>query len=351
MGSKNEDLLLKVDYQHYLNVPRYMTLLNITLYILLGGRGIGKTTGIVNWCVKKAVEDENYQFVYVRRHKPETASSKDLLKPLLAHSGIKGTSVKGVYTFTYKDRVIGWAIPLSVQASVKSGFDFSKVQDIIYDEVGLMPGSNQHYLKDEPHHFFELVSTIVRTRQNYRAFLLSNNIDLFNPFIVYFNIPNFEKSYIDRDRQLYVEKCPTKEELLKLEQQTPLFSWTKGTTYADYHYNNKVLSSDRVKVIPKPKTAHLWYRIGYNNFTISFWLYWDNRDKTQYFCWVEQFKGLFDDSRIQLMVNDRPHKINVPAYKSSNEYKALLQLYFDGRCSFDRQETNTIVTTMFDMLK
>jgi len=214
-----------------------------------------------------------------------------------------------------------------------------------------MRGSNKHYLKDEPHHLLELVSTITRTRKDYKLFLLSNNLDLFMPYITYFNIPEFEKSYIDRNRGLYVEKCPTKEELLKLEEETPLYRWTQGTTYAEYHYNNKVLTKDRYEIIEKPRQTHLWYRLGYNDITLSFWIYWDKMHKEDYRVWIEKYDGLFDPNRLQLYVNDRHNKLIIQSYKQSVEYRDLLTMFFQGSCNFDRQETATIVTMLIDMLK
>lgn len=344
------DLILEVDYTHYLNVPRYFSLQGINFFLLLGGRGIGKTTGIVNYSVTECVKDKECQFVYIRRYKNETASAKDLLEPLLRNSACKGTSVKGVYKYEYAKRVLGYTIPLSVQQSVKSGFDFHRVKYIIFDEAFITRGGNLHYLNDEVTHFFELISTIVRTRTDYKVFILGNSLDMFNPYTTFFKIPQFEKSYIDRERGLYIEKCPNKKALLELEATTPLFKLTKDTAYGKYHYENQFLMAKNFSIREKPYRARLWYRLGYDKHTLSFWLW--STDRKTYRCWVESFEGLFDDdARIQLVVDGEINKAYVKDFKSTWHWPTFLEMYYNGFVSFNSQHTANILYSLMDMIK
>ena len=100
------------------------------------------------------------------------------------------------------------------------------------------------YLPDEIHAFFELVSTITRTRKNYKIIIIGNNADIFNIYFDYFKVPSFDGIYVDKTRGLYCELSKINPDLLKVEQETPLYKLVNGTPYGEYHYNNKPLTKN-----------------------------------------------------------------------------------------------------------
>lgn len=259
-------LLLVNDTEKYATFTKCMSY-NAFLNIFVGGRGTGKTTcGLIyvgNRFVKYGEE-----FIYLRRYKAETKEfvSKHTLDNIWAGFITKGSGSGESYTITDGDNnTAGYLLTLSAQAKYKSA-NFSKVTTIIFDEV-FIEKSRTYYLPDEVTNFLQLISTVQRTRTNLRVILLSNNNSLFNPYYEFFDIPDYEHIYYDRDRGIYCEKIAINPKLLEAEQATPLYKLTKDTAYGDYHYKNDVLRQRRIEVIPKPPTAFYYFAFVVNRTT------------------------------------------------------------------------------------
>ena len=228
-------LFIKPDYEKYVNVNRWYSYNGLNIFIIVGGRGIGKTTGLGIHVLQDFL-NKGEEFVYVRRYIKELQKAKGFLAPIgNPEPKVIGLST-GAYMWTHNKTRLGYGLALSSQQSFKSGFDFRNVTTLIYDEAILRRGGMYRYLDNEVEMLFELMSTIFRDRKNYRVFILGNNADVFNPYWEYFKIPNFERNYIDKDRGLYCEKASNSPVLLEAEKDTPLYKLTQGTSYFKYHY-------------------------------------------------------------------------------------------------------------------
>ena len=255
---KNSPIILKPS-PIYFNFNRIFSYQHCSTFILIGGRGIGKTTGFAYKAAKDFLKSGE-QFVYIRRYKTEAGNSKDLFSKVMKDVAIRGIKA-GAYTYNYKKEVMGWCIPLTTAPTFKSGVDFSKVTKICFDEAILPRKGTYRYLPEEITAFFEIVSTITRTRTNYKIFIIGNNADLFNIYFDYFNVPKFDNIYVNKERKLYCELSKINPELLDLEKETPLYALTKDTAYGDYHYNNKVLVSNTYRLDVKQAIDKLLIRI------------------------------------------------------------------------------------------
>lgn len=343
MSAKIE-LLIKPDYRTFFNVPRLYSYPEIHVYTVIGGRGIGKTTGLSVQVINN-FNKRGEEFVYVRRYITELKKAKGLFDPIAKDVKVKGIS-HGAYEFTHSKRRIGYGLALTAQQTFKSGMDFSRVTTFIFDECILPRGGAYRYLENEIEMVLELISTIFRARKNYKIFFLGNNADIFNPYWEYFKIPNFQKNYIDKARGLYCEKAKNSAKLLQIEQETPLYKLTLGTNYWEYHYNNEVLfSGKKAKVIPKPMKATLLCRIILNEYTLNIYRYkYDN-------IYVEsRTKVIKDEYAYTIIENSEPNQYYVKVFRNSDVRKFIDSMFYNDGDAYDSEKTYALMSTFMDLL-
>lgn len=321
----------------YYNVKKCCSY-NYFMNIIVGGRGIGKTT---SWCIQTLLEcNKGYEFIYMRRYKPELQEfvSKDTLGKICDGIGYKGG--KDGVEFFRENTKLGYGITLATANKYKSA-DFSKVKTIIFDEAVLPRGSMYRYLKDEMFMILEFISTVFRTRTDGRVVILGNNMDIFNPFFAYFDIPLFDTIYTNKERGIYCELAKNSPKLLEMEKKTGLYNLTKGTNYGDYHYDNKVLSSSNAKVINnKPNGARILCRTVINDYTLTYYLFNDINNDLNIYCEFRNKK--IKDNISYTLIED--NKIN---YTFVNEFRSKFRSFFarkydDDKFYFDSEKGGQI---------
>ena len=241
---------------------------------ITGGRGIGKTTTFLIKALQNCNKGE--EFIYLRRYKPELKKfvNKGTIHTINDEISAKGDG-SGGYVFFAEDEICGYGIALSTATSYKST-DFSKVTLVIYDEYTLPPGPYR-YLQDEHELLLDFLSTVSRTRKNVRVVLLGNNVDMFNPHLRFYNVPsNIDGIWFDKQRKLYVEFAKNSPKLLEMEKETPLYKLTQGTSYHEYHYDNKVLGAPQITPMKPPAQQSLFCRLVVDNNTINISHYRNN---------------------------------------------------------------------------
>ena len=331
---KKINILLVLNYELYLNINRLYSYSDIDTYILLGGRGIGKTTSVL----VKSIQNFNKngeQFFYTRRYGTEIKECGELLSKITndVHKFKLTKKITGYHT---KDKEIcGYSGAISSQGLIKSsGIDFSKVTTIILDEFTIMRDGLHHYLNNEYFAFMELVSSIVRTRKNYKIFIIGNNLDDFNPYFEALGLSTSMKQYIDRKRGLYFEMCETKEALLEEEKDTPLYKLNKGNAYFDYHYSNKTLSYKDAKIGKKDKKATLILRLGINKHVLNVYM----QDNCSAFIeYIEINK--YNDVIQVISNNDELNDYWIKRLKVSDSGAWLYQCYYTDYITY--QDTKT----------
>lgn len=342
---KIEPLTLKIkpDSVHFINMNRYYSMTDINVFAITGGRGIGKTTGVMIHCVQDYINNGD-EFIYVRRYKPEIIKAKSLLDSIANRITTKGLG-PGTFEYQYQGVRIGYGTALTVQQSLKSGVDFSKVKTLIFDEYVLPPAGAGRYLPNEIELIFELISTVFRARKDYRIFFLGNNTDMFNPLFAYFNVPIFKFSYCDKKRGLYCEMAKTKEELRKIEEETPLYKLTYGTNYAKYHYDNEVLSTVNGVIGKKNPKAELMCRLIYNGQTLNIY-----RNKLDELFIEHREKRIDDDISLELVDNNRPNYLNIDIYRHS-QYKSIIDIcYYAKKLIFNSQKAIQLLDYIMEVL-
>lgn len=341
-----EEITLKIkpNYKKYINVNRWFSYKDISFYLIIGGRGIGKTTGLNLWDVGDFKKNGN-EFVYVRRYINELKKTKSMFDPLINSVQVRGLS-HGLFQWEVNKTRIGYGAALTAQQTFKSGVDFSKVNTLIYDEAILPRGGSYRYLDNEIEMFFELISTVFRDRTGYKVFILGNNADIFNPYFEYFDIPNFERSYIDIDRGLYCELAKNSAELLEAEKETPLYKLTQGTKYFDYHYNNKVLLTEDARVAPKPLNVQLICRVVINEVTLNVY-----RHKLSEMYVELRDRKIVDSYSFIILESDKPNYHYIKEMKNSDLFKFIHAAYYLGDTIYESDKANAVFKMFMETFK
>ncbi len=308
---------------------------NIFMNICMGGRGIGKTEQSIGWSLNN-FKDTGEEFIYCRRFKTECAGSKDICSNWLDDVKFIGDRNGGGQYHWHGNR-LGYNIPLSVASNYKSGFDFSKVTTIIYDEAIINPTGMQHYLHNEVEALLELCSTVFRHRTNVRVIVLGNNLVFFNPFCEFFNIKVMNGKYVDRERSIKVMYSKDSAKLRKIEEDTPLFKLTKGTPYHDYHYNNTVFTDKNITVKEKHNNDKIFIRLRLNSYTLNMY----TRGDGKLLC--ESKNRLYDDGiTMEMLVNNEPNYYNVGVFRD-NWYKMIFYKYYNNEIDYTSQDAYNLL--------
>lgn len=341
--ARKPTMIFSPDFITYLNPNRYFGL-PYAFYILIGGRGIGKTTGIDWHCAMDWIKNDS-EFVYVRRYKTELSKSKDILDKFFPGVTTRGIG-KGGFEYVWNGKRIGFGVTLAVQSTFKSGVDFSKVKTMVYDEAILKRDGNLRYLSDEITELFELISTVFRDRTGYRVFIMGNNMDIFNPYFEYFGVPNFDTQYIDKERGLYCEKCPDKEAFMKKQRETPLYKLTKGTAYGKYHYENEVLVTEGGNISNKGDDDAFFFRLVYNDKTINFYFHGEH----ELFAELRD-KAIVDKYSFVIMENDNPNYYFIREFRNGDMGKYVKAKFYKKEIVCDTDKCYTVLKLIMEELK
>ena len=316
--------------------------------IVIGGRGIGKTTTALI-TAGNMFNSDGSQFVLIRRYKTELKKVIDT-KPLdYVFDGIIYKTNKDFYRFNFEKETVGYAIPLSTSIDFKST-NFSKVKLIIYDEATLIRGGSKRYLDNEVQLLLELISTIVRTRTDYKVLILGNNVDLFNPYFSFFSIPTFDTIYIDKKRGLMAEMPKNSPALIELEKKTPLYKLVKGTQYADYHYDNQLLVARKIEVISPPAGLIPFITIVLQNCTVYTYFYTDKVDRNLHMYITHKPKREKGGNKYVLYTEDGIlNTFYLDLFK--RQCKATLtQLYYNNKCAFESQLAGDMFSSIMEVI-
>lgn len=271
-------LTMKLDCDTFFNV-NFMNSFNAFLNVIMGGRGIGKTTNIFIWLLMQVI-NAGKRFVYIVRYKNQTKVKKDVVLEFNSEIKVIGDGYGG-FTWIWYGNIIGYVIPLSKQQQYRSNnYMFKNVFYMMFDEGILKVDRTNQYLENEVTNLLELASTVFRFKEGCKIFVLGNNLDFFNPYSEYFNVTLFNKIYFDNDRKLLIMYVEDNPKLRKIEEKTALFSLTKGTAYHDYHYNNAVLTEKTTPLVPLRKTDKKILGVILNTYQLNLYI----RDNKKYVC-------------------------------------------------------------------
>lgn len=236
---------------------------NAFINMLQGIRGRGKTFGVKEMCVGDFLKNGD-QFIYIRRYESELKTIDRFWDDMYDSKKIdeedcKRLKVKG-RTFYYDNEIIGYNLALSKANNYKSTA-FPDVTNIIFDEF-VIEDSVHHYIKNEVELFLSFLDTIIRTRDNVRVWMLSNNATIVNPYTVYFDIvkhidQNEKKNWFLSKDKLILFYADKNESFAETRRKTKLGRLISTTHYGQYALDNIAYKDDDSFVKKKPKCSYL----------------------------------------------------------------------------------------------
>lgn len=231
------------------------------LYIIIGGRRLGKTYSMLRGLI-----DENINHLYIRRtdadldeclttkKNPYRSISSDLQRDIRIYKKGKDTNI---VEFNENDEIIndlGIAGSVSTSGSVRGAY-FEDIDYLLYDEfINLKPVNT--IKKKEGSLFLDLYDTAnndrdLRGKEPLKAVLLSNanTIDdgllrvLRVTHIIYQMCVNQEQYYIDNDRGIYIALLPDDNEITAKRKKGAIGKLINGTSYAEMAMFNNFIDS------------------------------------------------------------------------------------------------------------
>lgn len=327
-------LKLTVDCETYWDIKSVIDK-DCYMNICMGGRGIGKTEQCNGFNLEN-YRDFGRQFIYLRRYKTELSGASQLLDRWLDEVKYIGDK-NGGGMYKWYGNTLGFAIPLSVAPNYKSGFNFENVDTIIYDEAIIKVGGTQRYLAGEVECLLEFASTVFRHRSNVRIIVLGNNLQFFNPYCEFFKVKVFNGRYVDKERGLQILYSKDSAKLRAIEEQTPLFKLTVGTSYHDYHYNNAVISSQNINSSKKNNNDKIQMRLTLNSYTLNVYTRGNGR------LFVESKNKIYDDGiTFEMLKDNEPNYFNISRFKT-NWYQYFIARYYRHEIDYDSQDSYNLL--------
>lgn len=187
--------------------------------VIWGQRSNGKTYSYLKYALEN-FRDTGRTFVYVRRW-AEDISVKNMAKlmsplPIREIFGDDKSIIfgKGAFTLVSENadeepQTLGWAIALNQVAHTKSQ-TFTNAQIVILDEFLQLKSERQ--LRDEFDAWEQTLSTVLRTTNDARIFILGNSVSKYSPYFTPYGIdPNTMKQGEIKEIELPNEEgLPTK---------------------------------------------------------------------------------------------------------------------------------------------
>lgn len=214
----------------YYNIKRLLSKYpDAYYYVVFGERSNGKTYSALDYALERAAHDGEH-FAYIRRYSLEV-KKREMSQLFAAHMVNKriqnltknqwtGISFTGnSFRFSrgtdksnleYSDP-IGFAFDLNSMEHFKS-ISFPKVTTIIFDEFITRSG----YLPNEFLLFTNVLSTIIRTRNNVKIIMLGNTVNKFCPYFGEMGLTHVKEQkqgtvdvyrYANSDLKVVVEYC------------------------------------------------------------------------------------------------------------------------------------------------
>ena len=305
---------------------------NKILNFVIGQRGGGKTFSAKKWCVNDFIKSGGKnQFVWVRRYKTEMKKLKTSFWDDIISTGIFKDvefSVNGD-KLMINGEVSGYLVPLSTSQQMKSS-SYPNVTKIIYDEF-VIEKSSLRYLSNEVESFLSLMDTIIRDRDNCRAVLIANNIQVTNPYFDYFKIRGDQsKRFVKKDDMII--EFYTNEVYAEERIKTRFGRLIKDTEYGEFSLYNKPLLDNPLFIEQRTKQARFCYALLWKGVYIGVWK--DNKQDKLYLSDKYDRDGLV----FTLTTDDhQPKMLYLKQFKNMANIKALKYAYSVGSLCFENQ--------------
>lgn len=198
--------MARKDKIKYYDISKILSI-DACYYIIYGTRSNGKTYGALNYCLEEYFKDGS-EFAYIRRWDDDIKGIRGatLFNSHINNGVIKRLS-KGRYDdVTYKgrcfylvhhddegnaiinDKPFAYAFALTMGEHYKSN-SYPRIRNIVFDEF-LTRGA---YIDDEFVKFQNVLSTLIRLRDDVKIFMLGNTVNKYSPYIREMGLTKMDK--------------------------------------------------------------------------------------------------------------------------------------------------------------
>lgn len=330
---------MEIDKKLYYN-PNLLYSYNRLLNFVISERGLGKTYGFKKRVINNYLKNDE-QFIYLRRYRTEFKKLPMFFKDITANNEFPNhkLEVKGKQLLI-DGKTAGYAIALSTWLQEKSN-SYPNVTTVIFDEF-LVEKSLVRYLPGEVDAFLNMLDTIIRNRDNVKAFLLANSVTIANPYFVYFNLqPNVHKRFNAYEN--VVIEIPQSRDFMKEREKTKFGSLIKNTEYGNFALGNEFVNDSPDFIERRSKDSIFSFGIQYHDAVIG--------------VWISYAMGLIycsskldpDGQMYALTTKDhRPNLLLLSNYKQNPYLNQVSKAFQKGYLRFDNQY---IKNTMYDIFR
>lgn len=245
----------------------YIIRRGMTFSFVIGGRGTGKTYGVLKYIVQTGTK-----FILMRKTqaqldtiaRTETNPFKSVVRDLQLPYSIEPQSAgTNIYTYhkteTDEDgkpiygETVGYAVALSTIANLR-GFDMSDAELIVFDEF--ISESHERKLRNESDAFSNAYETINRNRElqgkrPVQVVALANANDFACPLLIGFNLVSTVERMLKQGKSEYVNPqrsvgifLLTDSPISSRKSSTALYRLTTGSEFFDMAINNAFAGAD-----------------------------------------------------------------------------------------------------------
>ena len=331
--------------------PTKLLSYNKMVNFVMSHRGGGKTYSSKRLAIKRYLE-KGEEFVYLRRYKTELKGDnlKKWFDDISQEFPNVEFTVKG-NNFIINGKTAGYALALSQQVQIRST-PFPNVTLVIFDEFILDDrGTNLKYLNNEVKTFLEVISTIVRSRDNVRILCCANSISYVNPYFDYWKIridPTDKKEfYFSPITDQVIVQLFDSEVFTEEMVETRFGKLIQGTAYGEYAINNEVLLDNQEFLMKtKPEDSNFIFAIKYDGETYGVWysqewsLYHINQQ------YNPKSKNIF-----AITNEDQTYEMTTLKSLKKSQFFITMRMYYDkGLIFYSTQEIKKCMFNIFKIL-
>ena len=245
---------------------------------VMGERGNGKSYDAKKRMIKNFINKKE-QSIYIRRRQTDIDEVKEVffsdIKEEFPNLEFK---IDGKYGLINGEKaIIFFALSTSLK---KKSSPFPNVTLMVFDEYIEPSFKFPNYLKNDMFYLFELINTVVRSRNNWKLLLIGNTISFVNPFFTMYGIEikdteqrfhKFEKDKDDGSYLITVELTDTPD-FQKEYSKTKFAKLIKNTSYGGYAMKGKGYEDDQSFILKERRGQHIFIcSLVYEQIEVGLW--------------------------------------------------------------------------------
>lgn len=314
---------------------------------VMGERGNGKSYDAKKRMIKNFL-NKGEQSIYIRRRRTDIDEVKEFFfDDIKEEFPDDEFMIKGSIGYINGEIAIHF-VALSTSLKKKSS-PFPKVTLLVFDEYIEPSFKFPNYLKNDMYFLLELISTVVRKRDNWKLILIGNSISYVNPFFSYYDIritdndKQFHRVMKDEETGHYlitVELTETPEYREEFSK-TNLAKLTRGTAYGDYSMSGKAYEDRSDFIQPERSGLYLYMAtILYKGQMLGIWMQGSDQiyidEKVDKSC-TYKYSILDEDLREGF--------VSAKSENKSWRLKNIKKGYHEGKVFFSTQEVKKTMQT------